>query len=379
VSKPIALLGLLIATLPSPAPLVAQSPAVQQIYAKAHADQAAGHPEQAVADYQDLLRLDPSIAPAYNNLGRLLFNLNRFPEAIAVLEKGLSLEPSMPPASIMLGASYLQVGAPEKAVAPLEAGVAAMPDDHFARLSLVRAYTRLNRREDAVTQLQQLLRRDPKDQESWYLLGKLQLEQSQASFAQVRAINADSPLSHQISGEIMESMKNTPGAVAEYKRALAIDPSDLEAEGHLANVYWSTGDWPQARSLLTTYLGHRPGDCVARWKLGNTLNQIDAPPADVLHEIDRALQQCPDLAQARVDRARALLKTGHAKEALPELKSAETKAPDEPSIQFLLARVYKALGDPTAAAAASTRFASLQKAEHEAAEQHAADVITANQ
>ena len=373
-----ALLVLLIATSAAPFTL-AQSPEVQQLYQKAHADQEAGHPEQAVADYRQLLRLDPSIAPAYNNLGRLLFNLNRFPEAISTLEKGLSLQPDMAPASIMLGASYLQLDNGAKAVPPLEAGVAALPDDHFARLSLVRAYTRLERREDAVAQLQQLLQRDPNDQESWYLLGKLQLEQSQASFAKVQAINADSPLSHQLSGEIMESMKNTPGAVAEYKRALAIDPSNLDARGHLANVYWSTGDWAQARPVLVSYLAKRPGDCIARWKLGNTLSQLESPPEDILRETDAALKQCPDLVQARVDRARALLKTGHAREALPELKTAETKAPDEPSVQFLLARVYKALGDSTAAATASARFETLQKAEHDAAEKHAADVITANQ
>ncbi len=375
--KPLALLGLLITTVAAPA--LAQSADVQQLYQKAHADQETGRPEQAVADYRELLRIDPSIAPAYNNLGRLYFNLNRFSEAIATLQKGLSLQPDMTPASIMLGASYLATGDAGKAVSPLEAGVAALPEDHFARLSLARAYIRLDRRDDAVAQLQQLLQRDAKDQESWYLLGKLQLEQSQASFAQVRAIDADSPLSHQLSGEIMESMKNTPGAVSEYKRALAIDPTDLEAQGHLANVYWSTGDWTQARSSLVSYLSKRPADCIARWKLGNTLSQLEAAPEEILRETDLALKQCPDLAQARVDRARTLLKTGRAKDALPELKTAETKAPDEPSIQFLLARVYKALGDPAASAQASTRFEQLQRVEHEAAEKHAADVINANQ
>lgn len=377
-SKSLALLMLLVAVSAAPF-LSAQSPAVQQLYQKAHADQEAGHPEQAIADYRELLRQDPSIAPAYNNLGRLLFNLNRFGEAITTLEKGLSLQPDMAPASVMLGASYLQVGDAARALPPLEAGVTALPDDHFARLSLARAYIRLQRPEDAVSELQQLLKRDPKDQESWYLLGKLQLEQSEASFAQVRAINPDAPLSHQLSGEIMESMKNTPGAVAEYKRAIAIDPADLEAQGHLANLYWSTGDWTEARPLLAAYLEKRPSDCIVRWKLGNTLSQLESPPEDVLHEIDGALKQCPDLVQARVDRARALLKTGHPREALPELKTAESKAPDEPSVQFLLARVYKALGDPAAATAATARFAALQKAEHDAAEKHAADVITANQ
>lgn len=376
--KPTALLACFLA-ISAASSLAAQSPAVQQLYQKAHADQQAGRSEQAIADYRELLRLDPSIAAAYNNLGRLYFTLNRFPEAVATLEKGLALQPDMAPASIMLGASYLQLDEAQKAVTPLEAGVTALPDDRFARLSLVRAYAGLNRREDAVAQLQQLLQRDPRDQESWYLLGKLQLEQSQASLAKVQTLNPDSPLAHQLSAEVMESMKNMPGAVAEYKRALAIAPDDLDAQSHLANLYWTTGDWNQARPLLVSYLEKRPADCIARWKLGNTLSQLESPPEDVLREIDRALKQCPDLAQARVDRARMLLKTGDAKEALPELKAAEIKAPDEPSIQFLLARVYKALGDPAAATAAAARFEALQKAEHAASEKHAADVLNANQ
>ncbi len=356
----------------------AQSAEVQQLYAKAHAAQEAGQEDEAIADYRRLLQLDPSIAAAYNNLGRLLFNSGRFPEAIATLSKGLQLKPDMAPAQIMLGASYLRAGDAEKAIAPLTAGVRAMPDDRFARQSLISALTQAGRREAAAAQLHELIERDPKDQQSWYLLGKLQLEESQASFAKVQAIDPNSPLAHQLSGEIMESMKNTPGAVAEYKQAIALAPADLEAQSHLANLYWSTGDWTAALPLLRSYSAQSPTDCFAHWKIANTLNQMDAAPAEVLAEAKLALDACPDLAQARVDRARALVKAGQPKDALPELKLAEQKAPDEPSIQFLLARVYRALGDTAQATAANARFQELQKAEHESAEKHAAQVIDAN-
>ena len=359
-------------------PSLAQTAAVQQLYQKAHAAQEAGQQEQAIADYRELLRLDPSIAPAYNNLGRLYFNAGRLPEAIATLQKGLRLQPDMAPAQVMLGASYLQAGDAEKSLEPLQIGVKAMPDDTFARHSLIRALTRLGRREEAAAQLQELLQRDPNDQESWYLLGKLQLEQSQASFARVHEINANSAIAHQLSGEIMESMKNTPGAVAEYKQAIALAPQDLDALSHLANLYWSTGDWAQALPLLKSYSQQSPSDCFGHWKLANTLYELQSPAENILPEAKAALDLCPDLAQARVERARALLTLDRAREALPELKLAEQKAPDEPSIQFLLARVYKSLGEPALAASANARFQQLQKAEHEASEKHAADVIDAN-
>ena len=48
--------------------------------------------------------------------------------------------------------------------------------------------------------------------------------------------------------------------------------------------------------------------------------------------------------QARVDRARALIKLGKQNDALPDLLMAEQESPNEPSIHFLLSQVYKADG-----------------------------------
>jgi predicted Zn-dependent protease len=60
------------------------------------------------------------------------------------------------------------------------------------------------------------------------------------------------------------------------------------------------------------------------------------------------------LMQARVDRARALIKSGKQDQALPDLLAAEKESPDEPSIHFLLASVYRAQGK-TAVAQEETR------------------------
>jgi hypothetical protein len=64
---------------------------------------------------------------------------------------------------------------------------------------------------------------------------------------------------------------------------------------------------------------------------------------------------------------------------LPELLNAEKSVPDEPSIQILLAKTYKALGDSVHAAEADAKFKQLLQAEHSNEENHAADVIRANQ
>ena len=346
---------------------------------EAHADQEAGRDEQAVADYRELLRLDASIAPAYNNLARLYYNLGRYPEAITTLKQGLALSPEMIPAKVMLGAAYFQMGSLAEALAPLQAGVEALPDDRFARMTLARVLIGLKRPADAVVQLNAILAINPKDQEAWYLLGKLHLDLSREAFTQVQAIDANTPLAHELAGEIMESMQNTPGAIDAYKQALASAPGDASAREHLANLYWTTGDWSRAREELTALLAKQPGNCVAHWKLANAMDEMGEPADAAMAEVKRALALCPELAQAHAERGRLLLQTGHPAEALPDLLIAEKAAPDEPTVQHLLAEAYKAQGDTERAAAANLRFQQLLAAEHTAKEGRAARVMQSNQ
>ncbi|WP_188553442.1 tetratricopeptide repeat protein [Edaphobacter dinghuensis] len=355
------------------------SPEVQSLYQNARTAQAANDNDTAVADYLKIIRLDPKLGAAYNNLGRLYYNMGRFSDAVPVLVRGLRIDPSMHPAEIILGASYYQMGSFDKARGSLEAALKSLPDDRFARITLVHALMEQNNLDEAVQQLRHLTSSDPKDQEAWYLLGKLQLQLSQQAFERVHAIDPNSPLSHELSGEIMESMKNTPGAIAEYKKALEVAPNDGGAMEHLANAYWNSGEWAEARDSFEAILQHDASNCLAHWKLANSLDELNASPDDALKQVDAALATCPALAQARVEKARILLRLGKAADALPQLLSAEKTAPDEPSIQVLLARTYKALGDSAHAAEADAKFKQLLQAEHAKEENHAADVIRANQ
>ena len=365
---------LLLPLLAGPAIAAAQSPEVQTLYAQAQAAQAANHPDQAIQDYRRILALDPSIAPAYNNLGRLLFNLGRFAEAVPVLTKGLELAPDMHPAQIMLGASLFQLNQPEKALDPLQAGVAAMPADRFARVTLARTLIALSRPAEAIPQLEAVIAADGKDQEAWYLLGKLHLQLSQQALAQVQRINPASTLALELNGEIMESMQNTPGAIDAYKQAIASAPANPAPLQHLADLYFHTGDWQHARESFQALLAREPGNCFNHWKLGSTLDEL-TDSAYALTETNTALQQCPDLPQAHAERARLLLRQGQAAEALPDLQIAEKAAPDEASVQRLLAQTYRALGNKPAADAANQRFLALEQQARQQQEQKATRVL----
>ena len=58
-----------------------------------HTRYKAGHYEEALAAYAQALRLDPSSATIYNNMGFLLELMQRYPEALRSYEQAIELEP----------------------------------------------------------------------------------------------------------------------------------------------------------------------------------------------------------------------------------------------------------------------------------------------
>ena len=65
--------------------------------------------------------------------------------------------------------------------------------------------------------------------------------------------------------------------------------------------------------------------------------------------------------QARVDRARALVRLGKHADALPDLLMAVKESPQEPTIHFLLAAVYRAQGKTAEAQTEMQTYGKLQR------------------
>jgi predicted Zn-dependent protease len=80
------------------------------------------------------------------------------------------------------------------------------------------------------------------------------------------------------------------------------------------------------------------------------------------------------LMQARVDRARALVRLGRQPDALPDLLLAEKDSPREPTVHFLLAAVYKAQGKAADAQQEMVTYGTLQREASAAVAQQANDV-----
>jgi predicted Zn-dependent protease len=160
----------------------------------------------------------------------------------------------------------------------------------------------------------------------------------------VNQIDPNSFVAHEVAGEIDESMHNYDGALVEFKKAVELAPQQAGTHLRLGNVYWVMGKWQSAQDEFRSELAIAPMDCMARWKLANSILAANGSSDEALTNLNQTVTRCPNIMQARVDRARALVKLNRDTEALPDLLLAVKDSPDEPSIHFLLASVYRSQG-----------------------------------
>ena len=359
------------------------TPEVQRLYAEARDAQSRGDSQTAIARYTEIVRLAPRLAPAYNNLGMLLFKANDFARAAETLRKGLGIDPHMVTAQTLLGLSDYRLGHLPEAKAELTKVVAADPTNNDAELALARVEIAAGDPAAGTAHLRDYLGRNPRDQQTWYLLGKTYLKLSEDSLARVDQIDPDSSTAHIMAGEVDESMKNYDGALAEYTKAVAKDPNQPGTHYHLGNAFWLQEKYESAAGEFRAELRVDPGSCITQWKLGNSIlatkGGSNQAAADALPPLNTAVATCPDLMQARVDRANALLKLDQPQKALDDLQPAAQATPQEPSIHFLLSRAYKALGNNEESRSELQVYARLQREASESTANQAKDVIKAKE
>jgi len=375
------LFSFLVASIYFPSVVKAQSedPAsdarVQKLYAEAKAAEARGDLAGAAANYESLLQIAPRLAPAYNNLGSLYLRQREYKKAATVLEKGLKIDPKMSSASALLGMALYELGDYAGAGRNLESALRANPKDNHAELFLANDLIKLGDFERAADHLRQLSERQPENQEVWYLLGKVHMKLSEEALQKLNALDPESVWSHEISGEVMESMKNYDGALLEYKKAVEVAPQQAGTHYHLGNAYWSLNMWDAATEQFRAELANDPSNCMAQWKIGNIILEQHGDSKEALKEVQKALDVCPDLTAARVDRARALLKLDRHAEAVKDLEVAVKADPAESSTHFLLAQAYRALGRTQEAQAEMKVFSKLEESARAKTAERAKEVL----
>jgi len=285
----------------------------------------------------------------------------------------VELNPNMQSASAMLGMTYFELRVNDEAERLLRTALSANPTDDNVEMTLALTLIDLKKYAEAAAHLNNFLERNPRNQQAWYVLRKTYLQMSEEALAKINEIDPDSVIAHEIAGELDENMYDYVGALVEYRKAVDLAPHQPGTHMHMANAYWHLGKWESAQAEFRSELANDPNNCTAHWKLADAMLEANGSSEEALSELNQSVERCPQLMQARMDRARALIRMARHSDALPDLLMAEKDSPAEPTIHFLLASVYKAQGKVAEAQQEMHIFEQLKRAARDASSKQAND------
>ncbi len=322
----------------------------------------AGDYATAVKLYRELVAALPANPGLRMNLGLTLEKSGQPATAIPELERVTKTEPNFAPAWFLLGLAYQQLGQPKKAIVPLRKSVGLDDTNVDAHFELADAALAAGEPQEAAKEFQIVADRRPELAKAWQGLGLAHvalgnLKLAEQCFGRVAAL-PDSPEIHELLAESDQRVGRRVEAVEEWRKAVALAPSDSRLQGRLAESLVRDRKYDDAERILQPLVAAHENNGEWQYLMGDVLfeqRKADAalphlvaaerlmpghlPTFEVLGRVYLALDQ-PDKAVRYLEKARAL---------------------DDGAISFALSTAYRRLGREAEAKAALARYQELSR------------------
>jgi Flp pilus assembly protein TadD len=222
----------------------------------------ANHFEAAVASLQKFIAAKPEVAFAHFQLGYAYTALKRRDEARAEYERAMALDPKMPEAYLNLGILLLDKQDYAAAVAPLSKAVELLPAQSRPRSLLAVAQDRSGDQEGAARSFEGVLHLDPNDLAADRYLAEIDLRRNKPAEAESRfrhalEIRPDAPEALQGLARSLEA-QSKPEAVDAYRKYLAVMPGDSGAQARLIRLLVNAQEYDAALVELDRTEAEKP-------------------------------------------------------------------------------------------------------------------------
>jgi cytochrome c-type biogenesis protein CcmH/NrfG len=191
--------------------------------------------------YRTTIARNPGCWMAYVNLGNILHQTNRIPEAMDLFKQALEIKPAV--AHYSLGNAFVETGRTSEAIDEYKQALLIDPDYAEAHNNLGGALSVAGRTSEAIDEYTQALRINPAYAKAHNNLGIALVQTGRAS-----------------------------EAIDQYKQALRITPNSADAHNNLAAALTQMGQVSEAIEQLKAALRINPNDIVVR----NNLTKLEA-------------------------------------------------------------------------------------------------------
>ncbi len=290
--------------------------------------------------YRQAAALVPDEARWPYLLGHATLKKGDRPRAAAAFSRAVTLEPAYLPALVWLGEMQLDLGRNDDAQATFARAVAQNPNSAAALFGAGRAALARGSYGEAVSYLEQAMRADPRASVVNYPLAMAYrrvgaadqaepLLQRRGTVAPVMAdpllesaeVVLDSAVSHEAAGMQALRAQDWAGAVAAFRKGLAVAPDDAALRYWMASAMIASGDAAGAEREFREVVRRHPDYANAHFSLGAIMAQR-GQRADALASYQAAVRYAPTMPAARLRLADTLRAAGQLREAFAQYDEA---------------------------------------------------------
>ncbi len=310
-------------------------------------------PDLAIPEFESVVALDPKNVDAQANLGVLLYFRDEYAKAIPPLRAALTMQTDLTRIQILLGIAEKRTGDSADALKDLEASFPLLLDQKMeqkfktqAGMELIELYTGSGDQDKAATIISQLRRADPENKEVLYAAYRIYADLSGESMLTLSLLAPDSAQMHQIMAHEETRQGNTNGAIAQYRKAIAIDPRLPGIHFELAEVLNSSQDpkvRDEAEQQYMVALEADPLDSKIECRLGEIATRKGDMKQAHAH-YSKAVSLQPSDAEANLGLAVTLMSMNQTSQALPILERAVQLDPTNASAHYRLGTLYRQQG-----------------------------------
>lgn len=240
-------------------------------FAKAVELQNQGMIEEALREYDLSLEKSPRMEVLVNS-GALLARLGRYEEAIKRYDKALELAPGHPMILLNLGLAYYKAVKLKAALDIFQGLVAKDPGSVRLHTLIADCYFQLGNYQKVIAQLAPIASAHPEDLSIAYLLGNAFIRDHQVSKGEalIQKImeKGESAEAHLMMGTILGEIYHNKEAIAEYERAIQLNPNLPGAHAGLAFEILRSNEVERALNEFETELAVNPNDYNANFYIG---------------------------------------------------------------------------------------------------------------
>jgi len=314
---------------------------------KAHSYLDARQPALAIPEFQAAVAIDPENVDAQANLGVLLFFQGKAADSIPHFRAALERQPGLTKIQGLLGMAESRTLDFANARKDMEAAFPSLQDPRFQAqlgLELVGLYAQSGDLDKAAALFGPLKKAAPDNAEVLYAAYRTYSDLAGESLLALSLAAPDSAQMHQSLAHEDARQGNTDAAIAQYRKAIAINPHLPGVHFELAELLHTSTDLKkEAEQEYHTALLENPQDQKAILRLA----EMDAQKGNIeqaYKQYTKAVELQPADAEAKLGLAKTLMEMNQADKALPLLEDAVQLEPTNAAAHYRLAMVYRRMG-----------------------------------